>query len=57
MKDVVAHLKGKGFPIVECDDRSFIVELPSIELQTPHDSLATKQALFDYIGGTQRLTP
>lgn len=54
MKDVVAHLKRKGFPIVEYDDRSFIVELQNIEHLPPHDSFATKQALFDYIGGTQR---
>ena len=54
MKDVVAHLKGKGFPIIEYDERSFIVELQNVEPRTPHDSLATKQALFDYIGGTQR---
>ena len=54
MKDVVAHLKGKGFPIIEYNERSFIVELQNVEPRTRHDSLATKQALFDYIGGTQR---
>lgn len=53
MKDMVAHLKGKGFPIVECDERSFIVELQSIEPQTRHDSFTTKQSLFNYIGGAQ----
>ena len=54
MKDVVAHLKGKGFTIVEYDDRSFIVEFQNIEPLQSHDSFTTKQALFDYIGGTQR---
>ena len=36
MKDVVAHLKGKGFPIIEYDERSFIVELQNVEPRTPH---------------------
>ena len=54
MKDVVAHLKRKGFPIVEYDDRSFIVELQNSKHLPSHDSFTTKQALFDYIGGTQR---
>ena len=35
MKDVVAHLKGKGFPIIEYDERSFIVELQNVEPRTP----------------------
>ena len=54
MKDVVAHLKRKGFPIIEYDERSFLVELHNVKPRTSHDSVATKQALFDYIGGTQR---
>ena len=49
MKDMVAYLKRKGFPIFEYDDRSFIVELQDNEYL---DSFTTKQALFDYIGGT-----
>ena len=57
MKGVVAHLKGKGFQIVEYDDRSFIVEFQNIEPLQFHDSFTTKQTLFDYIGGTQLSWP
>ena len=35
MKDVVAHLKGKGFPIIEYNERSFIVELQNVEPRLP----------------------
>ena len=54
MKDVVAHLKGKGFSIVECDDRSFVVDLQPTESPTPRTFLSTQRALLDYIGGPQR---
>ncbi len=54
MKDVVAHLKGKGFPIMEYDDRSFIIELQNVEPLPSRASFTTKQVLFDYIGGKQR---
>ncbi|MCY4614752.1 MAG: hypothetical protein OXB94_14180 [Nitrospira sp.] len=54
MKGVMAHLKRKGFPIVEYDDRSFIVELQNSKHLQSRDSFTTKQALFDYIGSAQR---